>query len=66
MNQVLVELLRRIEVETGRRITELFDVVCGTSTGGLVAVALLLGKSLDQVSRNLSQSLCHLESRSTR
>ena len=44
-----MELLRRIELETGRKITELFDVVCGTSTGGLVAVALLLGKSLDQV-----------------
>lgn len=47
--QVLVELLRRIEAETGRRITEMFDVVCGTSTGGLVAVALLLGKTLDEV-----------------
>jgi len=46
---VLVELLRKLEADTGRRITDLFDVICGTSAGGLLALALLLGRSLVQI-----------------
>lgn len=36
----IVRLLRQLEQRTGRRIHELFDLVCGTSTGGILAVAL--------------------------
>eukprot|EP00897_Mesotaenium_endlicherianum_P003568 jgi/Mesen1/3239/ME000187S02402 len=35
-----VEMLQRLESGTGRRVHELFDVICGTSTGGMLAVAL--------------------------
>jgi calcium-independent phospholipase A2-gamma len=37
---VLVELLDKIEKLTGKRIYELFDLICGTSTGGIVALAV--------------------------
>lgn len=44
-----VRLLRELEARTGRRIHEMFDLICGTSTGGLLAVALGLRKlSLDE------------------
>lgn len=38
----IVRLLKQIELRTQRRIHELFDLVCGTSTGGILAVALAL------------------------
>lgn len=34
-------VLDRIEQETGRRIAELFDVIAGTSTGGILALGLV-------------------------
>jgi hypothetical protein len=37
-----IRLLRQLEQRTGRRIHELFDLVAGTSTGGILAVALAL------------------------
>ncbi len=38
----IIRLLKQIEERTQRRIHELFDLVCGTSTGGILAVALAL------------------------
>ena len=35
-----VRMLRQLEQRTGRHISELFDLIVGTSTGGLLAVAL--------------------------
>lgn len=35
-----VQILREIEKGTGRQIHEMFDLICGTSTGGMLAVAL--------------------------
>lgn len=37
-----MRLLQQLEERTGRRIHELFDLVAGTSTGGILAVATAL------------------------
>ena len=41
---VQIEVLEQLEKKTGRKITELFDWIIGTSTGGIVALALVYGK----------------------
>lgn len=44
-----VQILKEIEKGTGKRIHEMFDLICGTSTGGMLAVALGIKlMSLDQ------------------
>ncbi|KAM3362609.1 phospholipase A I [Capsicum galapagoense] len=35
-----VRILKEIEKGTGKQIHELFDLICGTSTGGMLAVAM--------------------------
>ncbi len=49
--RILTNIHTYIHTRTGRKIVDLFDIICGTSTGGLLAVALLLGKNLDQIER---------------
>ena len=41
---VQIEVLMELEHRTGRRITELFDWIIGTSTGGIVVLGLVYGK----------------------
>lgn len=41
---VQLEMLSQLEVKTGRRITELFDWIIGTSTGGVIALGLVYGQ----------------------
>lgn len=41
---VQIEVLRQIEKRTGKKITDLFDWIVGTSTGGIIALALVYGK----------------------
>ena len=41
---VHIEVLTQIEKLTGKKITELFDWIIGTSTGGLLALGLVYGK----------------------
>lgn len=36
-------VLARIEEKTGKRIGDHFDMICGTSTGGLIALAISVG-----------------------
>ena len=37
---VTIEMLKGLERETGRRVHEMFDVVAGTSTGGILAAGI--------------------------
>lgn len=36
-------VLARIEEKTGKRVCDYFDLICGTSTGGLIALGLSIG-----------------------
>lgn len=40
---VQIEMLRQIEQKTGKNIVDLFDWIVGTSTGGIIALALVYG-----------------------
>ena len=42
---VLTQILIEIEKQTGKKIKDLFDWISGTSTGGILAIALAQGKS---------------------
>uniref|UniRef100_A0A8K9V4U0 phospholipase A2 n=1 Tax=Oncorhynchus mykiss TaxID=8022 RepID=A0A8K9V4U0_ONCMY len=44
---VLIQLLISLEKEAGRPIKELFDWVSGTSTGGILALAIVHGKDME-------------------
>lgn len=47
---IQIEILEHLERETGRKVTELFDWIVGTSTGGIVALALVYAnKSLAEL-----------------
>ena len=41
---ILIEILMVIEQITGKRIRELFDWIIGTSTGGILALAIVYSK----------------------
>lgn len=42
-------VLARIEEKTGKKISEHFDMICGTSTGGLIALAISKGISAQEI-----------------
>jgi len=42
-------VIEALEHQTGRRISDHFDIITGTSTGGLVALGLALGKSGSEI-----------------
>ncbi|XP_027024276.2 85/88 kDa calcium-independent phospholipase A2 isoform X2 [Tachysurus fulvidraco] len=44
---VLIQMLIALEKEAGRPVRELFDWVAGTSTGGILALAVTHGKSME-------------------
>ena len=41
---VQIEVLSQLEQGTGRKITELFDWIVGSSTGGILALCMAYGK----------------------
>ena len=43
--------LATFEKVTGRRIVEHFDLITGTSTGGIIAIGLAMGASAEEISR---------------
>ena len=40
---IQIETLIQLEEATGRKITELFDWIVGTSTGAIIALAIVYG-----------------------
>ena len=54
-----IETLIQLEEATGRKVTELFDWIVGTSTGGVIALAVVYGRlryylSLTKSPRNIT------------
>ncbi|MEM8734508.1 MAG: CBASS cGAMP-activated phospholipase [Planctomycetota bacterium] len=45
----VVAYLRELEQRTGKAITDSFDLIAGTSTGGIVAAGLALGMTTDEL-----------------
>lgn len=45
------KLLAQIELKTGKLIGDYFDMICGTSTGGLLALAITTGIPCKQISK---------------
>jgi calcium-independent phospholipase A2-gamma len=58
---LVIEMLKKIEEITGKRIYEMFDLICGVSTGAIIAT--LIGEkrsTLDEISeiyKNLSTQI---------
>ncbi|KAK8976495.1 hypothetical protein V6N11_001638 [Hibiscus sabdariffa] len=54
-----VQVLQEIEKGTGKRMHELFDLICGTSTGGIFASALgiklMSADQLEEIYRNMGK-----------
>lgn len=44
-----VAVLKHLEKQAGRPIGECFDMIAGTSIGGIVAIGLALGKTAEQI-----------------
>ena len=44
-------LLKELEQKLGRPVAESFDLIAGTSTGGIIAAGLALGLSAEQSRR---------------
>jgi patatin-like phospholipase/acyl hydrolase len=45
----IIAYLRELERRIGRPITESFDLIAGTSTGGIIAAGLALGLSTEEL-----------------
>ena len=61
-------MLKTIEQKTGKPITELFDWVVGTSTGGVLALGMIYGETImhGQVMIPISISFAFFEAFSVR
>lgn len=48
-------VLKQIEAMAGRRLSECFDLIFGTSTGGIIAALLALGYQVDEIHKLYKQ-----------
>lgn len=48
---VALEYLKEIESQTGKRILDMFDLFCGTSSGSITAAAISYGLSLEEIEK---------------
>jgi predicted acylesterase/phospholipase RssA len=48
---VLIELLRHLRDQLGENFLDHFDMVCGTSTGGIIALGLAFGKKIEEIEK---------------
>ena len=46
---VQIEILRQIQEATGKKITDLFEWIVGTSTGGILALAMVYGEFVNTI-----------------
>lgn len=53
-------ILARIEEKTGKKISDHFDMICGTSTGGLIALALSKGISAQEIADMYFNEGCNI------
>lgn len=44
-------IIEHLEKEFGCKISDYFDMICGTSTGGLISLALSLGIPASEISK---------------
>jgi patatin-like phospholipase/acyl hydrolase len=51
MGAFAASALATFERATGRRVVEHFDLITGTSTGGIIAIGLAMGKSAEEICR---------------
>jgi len=58
---ILIEMIRQLEARTGKQVDEMFDLVAGTSTGGILAAALAVKKvgvdGAEEMYRNLGKKV---------
>lgn len=45
---ILIQMLSYLEERMGKKITECFDLIAGTSTGGILALSIALGRSANE------------------
>ena len=43
---IYMQVLRQLELKTGRKVTEIFDWIVGTSTGAVLALGLVYGMKI--------------------
>jgi len=59
------KILERFEFESGIPIYQCFDLICGTGSGGLIALALSIGKSVNEIVNYFEQNYEYLANHST-
>lgn len=61
-----VEVLARLERDAGRPIGECFDLIAGTSIGGIVAIGLAMGKTAEEIRQAFHEEGEHIFPNSSR